>query len=156
MAQNAVTEPRDSYSPERRTALLFTGTGADGAYHAGAMRALQEAGVKVDLVCGRGVGAIAAVLGAVDGGSQLWEANGFWRSPAIAQLYRWRWPFTVLRWLGIALLAVLAIPAVIILVALEYPLCPPARIERLRDNRHQQDEYRRLRGETTRDAGPTR
>jgi hypothetical protein len=118
MAQNAVTEPRDSYSPERRTALLFTGTGADGAYHAGAMRALQEAGVKVDLVCGRGVGAIAAVLGAVDGGSQLWEANGFWRSPAIAQLYRWRWPFTVLRWLGIALLAVLAIPAVIILLAL--------------------------------------
>jgi hypothetical protein len=49
-----VTESRDSYSPERRTALLFTGTGADGAYHAGAMRALQEAGVKIDIVGGRG------------------------------------------------------------------------------------------------------
>jgi hypothetical protein len=113
-----VTEPRESYSPERRTALLFTGTGADGAYHAGAMRALQEAGVKIDVVGGRGVGAIAAVLSAVDGGSQLWEAGGFWRSPAIAELYRWRWPFTVLRWLAIALLAALAIPAVVILLSL--------------------------------------
>ena len=70
-----MTEPRDSYSPERRTALLFTGTGADGAYHAGAMRALQEAGVKIDVVGGRGIGAIAAVLAAVDGGSQLWDAG---------------------------------------------------------------------------------
>ena len=68
-----VTEPRDSYSPERRTALLFTGTGADGAYHAGAMRALQEAGVKIDIVGGRGIGAVSAVLAAVDGSAQLWE-----------------------------------------------------------------------------------
>ena len=113
-----MTEPRDSYSPERRTALLFTGTGADGAYHAGALRALQEAGVKVDLVCGRGVGAIGAVLAAVDGGSQLWEANGFWRAAAVPAMYQWRWPFVVLRWLGIALLAVLAVPAAVILLGL--------------------------------------
>ncbi len=117
------TEPRDSYSPERRTALLFTGTGADGAYHAGAMRAIQEAGVKIDVVGGRGIGAIAAVLGAVDGGSQLWDNGGFWRSPAVETFYRWRWPFTVLRWLGIALLAVLAIPAAVILLGLVvYPI----------------------------------
>ncbi len=81
-----MTEPRDSYSPERRTALLFTGTGADGAYHAGALRALQEAGVKLDIVGGRGIGALAAVLAAVDGGAQLWEAGGFWRAPAIRVL----------------------------------------------------------------------
>jgi hypothetical protein len=118
-----VTEPRDSYSPERRTALLFTGTGADGAYHAGAMRALQEAGVKLDVVGGRGIGALAAVLAAVDGGSQLWEAGGFWRAPILADLYRWRWPFMVLRWLAIALIAVLAIPAAVILVGLiVYPI----------------------------------
>ena len=118
-----MTEPRDSYSPERRTALLFTGTGADGAYHAGAMRALQEAGVKIDVVGGRGIGAIAAVLAAVDGGSQLWDAGGFWRSPIVARLYRWRWPFTVLRWLAIALLAVLAIPALVMLLGLiVYPI----------------------------------
>lgn len=113
-----MTESRDAYSPERRTALLFTGTGADGAYHAGALRALQEAGVKIDLVGGRGVGAIAAVLAAVDGGSQLWEAGGFWRSPLVMAMYRWRWPFTVLRWLGIALLAILAVPAIILLLGL--------------------------------------
>jgi hypothetical protein len=118
-----VAEPRDSYSPERRTALLFTGTGADGVYHAGAMRALQEAGVKIDLVCGRGIGAIAAVLAAVDGASQLWDTGGFWRSPVVANLYRWRWPFMVLRWLALALLAVLAIPAAVVLLALVvYPI----------------------------------
>ena len=113
-----MTESRDSYSPERRTALLFTGTGADGAYHAGALRGLQEAGVKVDVVGGRGIGAIAAVLAAVDGGSQLWEATGFWRAANVPAMYQWRWPFIVLRWLGIALLAILAVPAVIILLGL--------------------------------------
>ena len=113
-----MTEPRDSYSPERRTALLFTGTGADGAYHAGALRALQEAGVKIDLVGGRGIGALGAVLAAVDGGSQLWEAGGFWRSERVAGLYQWRWPFTVLRWLMVALLFVLAIPAAVLMLGL--------------------------------------
>lgn len=113
-----MTEPRDSYSPERRTALLFTGTGADGTYHAGALRALQEAGVKIDLVGGRGVGAISAVLAAVDGGAQLWESGGFWRAAAVPAMYQWRWPFRVLRWLGIALLAVLAIPAAVLLLGL--------------------------------------
>ena len=118
-----MTEPRDSYSPERRTALLFTGTGADGAYHAGALRALQEAGVKVDIVGGRGVGAIAAVLAAVDGSAQLWETGGFWRSAPAALLYRWRWPFRLLRWLALGLIAVLAVPAAVILLSLVvYPV----------------------------------
>ena len=99
------------------------GTGADGAYHAGAMRAIQEAGVKVDVVGGRGIGAIAAVLGAVDGGAQLWDSHGFWRSPAVDTFYRWRWPFAVLRWLGLALITVLAIPAAVILLGLiVYPI----------------------------------
>lgn len=113
-----MTEPRDSYSPERRTALLFTGTGADGAYHAGAMRALQEAGVKIDIVGGRGIGAVSAVLAAVDGSAQLWEDGGFWRADAVPELYRWRWPFRALRLLGISLIAVLAVPALVISAAL--------------------------------------
>ncbi len=118
-----MTEPRDFYSPERRTALLFTGTGADGAYHAGAMRALQEAGVKIDIVGGRGMGAIAAVLAAVDGGAQLWETGGFWRSQPVPQLYRWRWPFRLLRWLAVGLVAVFAIPAAVMMVGLVvYPI----------------------------------
>lgn len=118
-----MTEPRDSYSPERRTALLFTGTGADGAYHAGAMRALHEAGVKIDIVGGRGVGAVSAVLAAVDGSAQLWEEGGFWRSSRVAELYRWRWPFRALRLLGIALIAVLAVPAAVLMLAIfVYPI----------------------------------
>jgi hypothetical protein len=118
-----VTESRDSYSPERRTALLFTGTGADGAYHAGAMRALQEAGVKIDIVGGRGIGAVSAVLAAVDGSAQLWEAGGFWRSAVVEHLYRWRWSFRALRLLGIALIAVLAVPAgVLLLGVFVYPI----------------------------------
>ena len=118
-----MTEPRDSYSPERRTALLFTGTGADGVYHAGAMRALQEAGVKLDIVGGRGMGAVSAVLGAVDGSTQLWEAGGFWRSAAVPFLYRWRWPFRVLRLLGIGVVAVIAVPAAVIgLGLIVYPI----------------------------------
>ncbi|MDP2318640.1 MAG: hypothetical protein Q8O42_04785 [Acidobacteriota bacterium] len=113
-----MTEPRDSYSPERRTALLFTGTGADGAYHAGALRALHEAGVKIDIVGGRGMGAMAAVLAAVDGSAQLWESGGFWRSEPVAILYRWRWPFRLLRWLAAALVVVLAVPAAVLMLGL--------------------------------------
>lgn len=87
------------------------------------MRAIQEAGVKIDVVGGRGIGAIAAVLGAVDGGSQLWDQGGFWRSAPVETFYQFRWPFMVLRWLGIALLAVLAIPAAVILLGLiVYPI----------------------------------
>ncbi len=77
--------------------MLFTGTGADGAYHAGALRALDESGVKIDIVGGRGIGALGAVLSAVDGGARLWEPDGFWRDRRVSRLYRWRWPFRLLR-----------------------------------------------------------
>jgi hypothetical protein len=86
----------DNYSPERRTALILSGTGADGAYHAGVLRALHEAGIKIDLVCGRGVGSVAAVLSSVDGAARLWDDKGLWRANDVASLYRWRWPVRVL------------------------------------------------------------
>ena len=63
-----VAVPQTEYSPDRRTALVLTGTGTDGAYHAGALQALNEAGVRVDLVAGRGIGAVGALFGAIDGG----------------------------------------------------------------------------------------
>ena len=50
----------DTYAPILRTALVLTGTGTAGAYHAGVLRALHEAGVKLDVVAGRGVGVIGA------------------------------------------------------------------------------------------------
>ena len=78
------------YSPDRRTALVFSGTGVDGAYHAGALRALNEAGVRVDLLAGHGIGTVGALFGAIDGGSRLWDPGGLWRSAAISHLYSWR------------------------------------------------------------------
>ena len=94
----------DHYSPERRTALVLSGTAADGAYHAGALRALHEAGIKIDLVCGRGIGAVGAVLSAIDGAGRLWDAKGLWRGRPVPHLYRWRWPIRVV----LAMLAAVA------------------------------------------------
>ncbi len=74
------------YSPSRRTALVLTGTGAHGAYHAGVLRALQEAGVKIDVIAGQGVGAGGAALAAIDGAARLWDAEGIWRSRGARQL----------------------------------------------------------------------
>ena len=82
------------YSPARRTALVLCGTGAHGAYHAGVLRALQEAGVKIDIVAGQGVGAAGAVLAAIDGSARLWEPDGIWRSERSQRLYR----FAIFRW----------------------------------------------------------
>ncbi len=61
---------------------MLCGTGAHGAYHAGVLRALQEAGVKIDIVAGHGIGAGGAALAAIDGAARLWEPSGVWRSPA--------------------------------------------------------------------------
>ena len=80
----------DPYSPRRRTALVLTGTGTAGAYHAGVLRALHEAGVKIDVVAGLGVGVIGALFAAVDGSARLWEEKGFWRSRAVQGFYGWR------------------------------------------------------------------
>src|SRR5215213_5995361 len=79
-----------SYSPTLRTALVLCGTGAHGAYHAGVLRALQEAGVKIDIVAGHGIGAGGAALTAIGGGSRLWEDGGIWRSPRAKLLYAWK------------------------------------------------------------------
>jgi hypothetical protein len=92
-----------SYSPERRTALVLVGTGAHGAYHAGVLRALQEAGVRIDVVAGQGIGAAGAALAAIDGASRLWDRDGIWRSATIRSLYPWRWPLRLTAWLAIPL-----------------------------------------------------
>jgi hypothetical protein len=101
---------REPYSPHRPTALLLSGVGTAGAYHAGVLRALQEVGVKLDLVAGRGVGAVGAIFAAADGASLLWADKGLWRAEAVSRLYPWR---PVLRLMTVALgmaLAVLALP----------------------------------------------
>lgn len=107
-----------SYSPERRTAVVLTGTGAHGAYHAGVLRALQEAGVKIDLLAGHGIGAGSAALGALDGAARLWDKGGVWRSPAAAGLYGWRWPVRATAAIGVVLLTILLTPVAVLLVGL--------------------------------------
>jgi hypothetical protein len=107
-----------SYSPERRTALILTGTGAHGAYHAGALRALQEAGVKIDILAGHGIGAGSAALAALDGSARLWDASGVWRSRAAAGLYGWRWPIRAAVVIGVVLVTILLTPLAVLLVGL--------------------------------------
>src|SRR5688500_19000251 len=112
-----------SYSPERRTALVLCGSGAHGAYHAGVLRALQEAGVKIDVVAGQGVGAASAALAAIDGGARLWDADGPWRSPSVRRLYAWKWPLRAAGWLLLLLAGVLLVPFAFLALGLViYPL----------------------------------
>jgi hypothetical protein len=92
----------DPYSPERRTALLLSGIGTAGAYHAGVLRALHESGVKIDVAAGRGMGVVGALFTAIDGAPRLWDGRGFWRSPVVARLYPWD---PVLQWLAFAVAA---------------------------------------------------
>jgi len=117
-----VTEPprseRRPYSPQLRTAVVLTGSGADGAYHAGALRALQEAGVKIDLVAGHGIGAAGAVFAAIDGGRRLWERGGLWRHPQIAHLYPWRGTLRFITWLLAAGAVIIAVPLVALAIGL--------------------------------------
>ena len=109
--------PDRSYSTRLRTALLLTGSGTAGAYHAGVLRALHEAGVKIDLVGGRGVGVASALFAAIDGGARLWEPSGIWKDRGARHFYGWRPP---LRFAGYALLAaglVLLLPLALLAAA---------------------------------------
>jgi hypothetical protein len=101
------------YSPERRTALVLCGTGVHGAYHAGVLRALQEAGVKIDIVAGQGIGAGTAALAAIDGAARLYEADGIWRSADAKKLYSWTWSVRGAAWLAV-LLAPALVPALLV------------------------------------------
>ena len=117
------------YAPRLRTALVFTGTGTAGAYHAGVMKALAEAGVKVDLVAGRGMGAASAMLAALDGGTRLWQPSGAWSGGRAAHLYGWRLPWRIVGWALAASFVVLAIPVLVqVAAALLYPLAYAAQL----------------------------
>ena len=113
----------EPYSPQRRTALVLTGTGTAGAYHAGALKALHEAGVKLDIVAGRGVGVIGALFAAVDGAQRLWDDSGFWRADGIERLYEWRIVPRVIVWALAISLAIVAIPiAAVALGLIVFPI----------------------------------
>lgn len=102
------------YSPERPTAVILSGTGVDGAYHAGALEALHEAGVKIDLVAGRGVGALSAVLFALDGAGVLWDVRGVWRRPQGLTAYGLTWRYRLVGGLLATAAALVASPLVLL------------------------------------------
>jgi hypothetical protein len=101
---------REPYSSKHRTALVLSGTGTSGAYHAGVLRALAEAGVRIDVVAGHGAGAIGALFTAIEGGPALWGEEGFWRQKAVAGFYAWRPALRALGWAGAAALALVLVP----------------------------------------------
>lgn len=104
------------YSTRLRTAIVLTGTGTAGAYHAGVLRALHEAGVRVDLAAGRGIGALGAMFAAVDGGQRLWDREGLWKGPGIAGAYRWRLPLRIGGWALVAAVGLLMVPLALMAV----------------------------------------
>jgi hypothetical protein len=111
------------YSPKRRTALVFTGSGTSGAYHAGALKALEESGVKIDLVVGSGVGTIAAAYAAVDGGARLYGADGFWDQLRWRSFFRLRPALVVVLFLLAVSFTVFLLPVLLaILAGLLFPL----------------------------------
>ena len=102
--------PDRLYSTRLRTAVVITGTGTAGAYHAGVLRALHEAGIRIDLVAGRGAGAIGALFAAVDGGARLWDAGGLWKRADAQRFYGWRAPLRAAGWALAGATIILAFP----------------------------------------------
>ena len=102
---------------------MFSGSGVHGAYHAGVLRALQEAGVKIDVVAGHGVGAGAAVLTAIDGASRLWEPDGVWQQPQVKGFYVWKTGLRYAAGVGVVLAAIVSLPLALLgLGLLVYPV----------------------------------
>jgi hypothetical protein len=87
------------------------------------LRAFHEAGVKIDLVAGTGMGAASALFAAIDGGARLWDRDGIWRGHGVARFYRARPALRVLAWGLAAAGGVACLPFVALLAGLVvYPL----------------------------------
>ncbi len=100
----------EPYSPQRRTALVLTGTGTAGAYHAGVLRALHEAGVKIDIVAGRGIGAIGALFRRRRRRAAAVGREGLLARASVAALYPWRPASRLAAWALAAAVAIVAVP----------------------------------------------
>jgi hypothetical protein len=110
-----MSEP--AYSPRLRTGVILTGAGTAGAYHAGVLKALLEAGIKIDVIAAHGAGVMTALAAAVDAGAKVWDPAGPWTRPALVRAYRWR---PALRAAGVGVLvaaAVFLVPALVLAAA---------------------------------------
>ena len=70
--------------------MILCGAGTAGAYQAGALRAIIEAGIKIDVIGAHGAGVATALAAAIDGGARVWDPAGPWTSPELRRAYRWR------------------------------------------------------------------
>jgi hypothetical protein len=86
-------------------------------YQAGVLRALTEAGVKIDLLAAHGAGVMTAMCGAIDGGGRLWDAAGPWSAASLKRAYRWRRSLRVAGWALAAALVVVLSPLVLLIGA---------------------------------------
>lgn len=105
------------YSPKRRTALVLSGAGSSGAYHAGVLKALDDSGIKVDVIVGSGAGTVCGAFGAVPGGEKLYGEGGFWERAGWSVLYRLRPALRTMRLLLAILVGVFLLPVVLALLA---------------------------------------
>lgn len=69
---------------------MLCGSGTAGAYHAGALRAIVEAGIKIDVIGAHGAGVATALPAAVDGGARVSDPAGPWANPRLRRAYPWR------------------------------------------------------------------
>jgi hypothetical protein len=108
--------PKPAYSPRLRTGVVLCGSGTAGAYQAGALRALSEAGIKIDVLAAHGAGVMTALAAAVDGGPKVWSPGGPWTDGRLRRAYRWR---AALRWAAAGLMgaAILLLSPILVLVA---------------------------------------
>ncbi|MCP5117284.1 MAG: hypothetical protein GY953_41195, partial [bacterium] len=88
-----INNPRRGFSPTLRTAVVLVGEGTSAAYLAGALKALREAGVRFDLLVGKGVGAIVAAFGAIQAGDKLYGRAGLLGSLAKRAPWKLRAPY---------------------------------------------------------------
>lgn len=106
-----------AYSPRLRTGVVLSGAGTAGAYHAGALRAIAESGIKIDVIAAHGSGVMTALAVAADGGARVWERDGPWTAPRLRHAYRWRPALRVGFYGLLACLLLLLTPLVVLVLA---------------------------------------
>jgi len=76
------------FSPRRRTAVVLAGEGTGAAYLVGALRALDAAGVRIDVVLGRGAGALVAAFSGLSAEDKIDGEGGLLAAAARVRLFR--------------------------------------------------------------------
>ena len=86
------------------------------------LRALGEAGIKIDVMAGRGIGVGTALTAAIDAASGLWESDGLWRDRRALRLYGLRPALRAALLISAAGCAIVALPLVVLATGLlAYP-----------------------------------